>query len=165
MESFVESGMTFGPFDDMDIFRIEKSCLLSKCRNTKTVEFIWKQRKNRMIFVEAKSSSPVIKGQKREHYEKFIAEITNKFVDSFNLLVAGLMKRRTGWEDIPTGLTDADYPHMEFKFILIVKNHEETWLEPLRMELEKTMKDHHKIWNSTVIVMNELIAREKHLVT
>lgn len=165
MDSFVESEMTFGPFDDADIFRIEKSYLLSRCRNTKTVEFIWKQKKKRLIFVEAKSSSPVVRGRNREHYEAFITEITSKFVDSFNLLMAGLMRRRAGWEEIPSGMADANYSDMEFKFILIVKNHEETWLEPLRMELEKAMRGHRKVWNSTIIVMNEKIAREKHIVT
>lgn len=165
MISFVESGMNFGEFDDANVFRIEKSHLLQRCQGVQTVEFIWKKKKTKLVFVEAKSSSPIVSGQKREHYETFITEIVGKFLDSFNLLVSCLLKRRTGWEEIPDGIrTEVDYSKIQFQFVLIINGHEEKWLPGLQKELQESMKKHHKIWNSTVVVMNDKIAREQHFI-
>ena len=58
MDAFIESNMTFGPFPDDHIFRIEQSKLLTRCDGVKTVEFIWRKTAYDMRFVEEKSSSP-----------------------------------------------------------------------------------------------------------
>lgn len=160
MDAFVESEMTFGPYRDECIFRIEKSKLLQKCDGVKTVEFIWKKKANDMRFVEAKKSSPLNTPGNETNYETFLNEITSKFIDSLNLYIAGLLERRTGHDEIPTAFRGADYSKMNFKFVLILKGHER--LEPLvglKTDLEKRMKVSRRIWNSEVFVFNEQMAR------
>lgn len=164
MDAFVESGMTFGPFNDADVFRIEKSKLLEKCAGTKTVEFIWKKKKTVMVFVEAKSSSPIDREGNENKYRDFISEIKNKFINSFNLLEAGLYKRRTGYNEIPEGIRTADYSKIQFNFVLIIRGHEETWLPPLQRELEKELKTYRRIWGSQVFVLNDKLARENSFI-
>lgn len=95
MEAFVESGMTFGPFDDSQIFRIEKSRMLEHCSGVKSVEFIYRKK----------------------------------------------------------------------KYVLIINGHEETWLPPLIEDLRRKTRCFHEIWNSELVVMNDKIARETHLIT
>lgn len=161
MDAFVESEMTFGPFRDECIFRIEKSKLLQKCDGVKTVEFVWRKKANEMRFVEAKKSSPLNTPGNETNYETFLAEISSKFVDSLNLYIAGLLERRTGHNEIPTAFKEADYSKMNFKFVLILKGHER--LEPLvglKTDLEKRLKANRRIWNSEVFVLNEQMARD-----
>lgn len=59
MQPFVESGMTFGPFDDEKIFYIEKSKMLKHCQGIRPVEFVYHKKKYVLMFIEAKSSSPI----------------------------------------------------------------------------------------------------------
>lgn len=165
MDSFVESGMTFGPFPDDRIFRIEKSTLLQKCNGIKTVEFIWHRKDFAMHFVEAKQSSPLNRPGNEDNYERFISEISAKFVDSLNLYLSGLLERRPGHTDIPDSLKKADYKKMQFKFILILKGHEnEEPLVGLRTELERRIRSYRRIWNSEVLVLNEQMARSNHYI-
>lgn len=165
MNPFIESGMTFGPFPDDDIFRIEESKLLKQCTGSKTVEFIWKKRDTLMMFVEAKSSSPINRAGNEDNYRRFIDEIKHKFVDSFNFLMAGLYERRSGHEEIPVGIKTVDYKKVHFRFVLIIKGHKSTWLSPLKRELETVLKEHRNIWNSEVIVLNDITAREEKFIT
>ena len=115
--------------------------------------------------MEAKSSSPVNRAGNETNYQRFLTEITEKFSDSFELFMAGLLERRNGHEQIPEVLKKADYKNMRFRFILIIKGHEDAWLPPLKEELDRKMKSLHKIWDSQVIVLNDKLAREKHLIT
>lgn len=165
MNAFVESGMTFGPFDDESIFRIEKSKMLSHCNNIKPVEFVHLKKKNRLVFVEAKKSSPINRENNEDNYEKFIREITQKFVDSFQLYMAGLLKRKSGYEEISEKMMQADYQKMNFVFLLIIKGHEATWLPPLQKDLENRMRGFRSVWNSQLIVMNDEIAREENVIS
>lgn len=165
MDAFVESEMTFGPFRDECIFRIEKSKLLQKCDGVKTVEFVWRKKANDMRFVEAKKSSPLNTPGNETNYETFLTEISSKFVDSLNLYIAGLLERRTGYDEIPVAFKEADYSKMNFKFVLILKGHER--LEPLvglKTDLEKRLKANRRIWNSEVFVFNEQMARNAHYI-
>ena len=165
MDAFVESNMTFGPFPDDHIFRIEQSKLLTKCDGVKTVEFIWRKTAYDMRFVEAKSSSPLNTPGNEKNYDAFLAEISSKFIDSLNLYIAGLFERRTGHNEIPAAFKEADYKKMNFKFVLILKGHER--VEPLvglKTELEKRLKSNRRIWNSEVYVLNEQMARESHYI-
>lgn len=165
MDAFIESGMTFGPFNDSQIFYIEKSKMLKRCNGIKSVEFIYHKKKTVLMFVEAKSSSPIKRSGNMDEYEAFLDEIIQKFTDSFHLYMAGLLKRKSGHEEISEELMKADYEKMRFVFVLIINGHEETWLAPLIEDLKRMMKHFCKIWNSELVVMNDTIAREAKLVT
>ncbi len=79
-----ESGMRFGPFDEEDIFLIEKSQLYKSLgENIKAIEFVLCQQKNAICFIEAKSSSP--KPYNNEDFNPFILELYEKFAHSIEL--------------------------------------------------------------------------------
>jgi hypothetical protein len=157
MKAFVESEMTFGPYSDDDFFYIEKSHMLKKCQGVKTVEFIFHPKKSLLYFVEAKSSSP-------KDAELFAKEIAQKFIDSFQLFMAGLLKRKIGDEEIGKNIKNLDYQKTNFRFFLIIQGHDELWLPPLKTEIEKNMRAFKTIWNSEVIVMNDDIARSHGMI-
>lgn len=158
MDAFVESKMTFGPYSDDDFFYIEKSHMLKKSQGIKTVEFIFHPRKSLLYFVEAKSGSPM-------DAEGFAREIAQKFTDSFQLFLSGILKRKVGYEEIGENIRKLDYQKVKFRFFLIIHGHEETWLPPLRTEIEKNMRGFQTIWNSEVVVMNDLIAKEQGMIS
>ena len=161
MNSFVESGMTFGPFPDEKIFRIEQSRMLRSCTGVMPVEFIWHRKKNVLCFVEAKSSSPINRPGNEDQYKVFLQEIYSKFAHSIDLLLAGLLKRKPGHNEINDSIKNADYKVIQFKFVLVLKGHEnEDLLEGLRMDLEKELTPLRSIWGGQLLVLNEQMARE-----
>ena len=91
-------------------------------------------------------------------------EIIQKFEDSMYLVLAGLMERKAGHEEISEGLKKADYAKMNFIFLLILNGYQDVWLPPLKQDLEQKMKSFRTIWNSEVIVMNDTMAREERLI-
>ena len=165
MKIFHESGMTFGPFEDEKVFEIESSKMLKSCNGIKPVEFVYHKKQYLMLFVEAKSSGPFNHEGNETKYEEFLQDVTQKFEDSFNLFMAGKLERKSGHEEISRKMKTADYKKMNFKFVLIIRGHEKTWLAPLQMDFEKKMKRFKTIWNSDVIVMNDTIARENQLIS
>lgn len=156
--------MVLGPFDDTRVFNIEKSKMFNRCNGIKPVEFVYLKKKYMLIFVEAKSSSAIKRAGNEKNYEKFIQEILQKFEDSFQLYMAGLFKRKPGYEEIGVELLRADYTKMNFRFMLIINGHEDTWLPPLQQELSERMKRFRSIWSSEVIVMNDKMAREYNMI-
>jgi len=158
MEAFVESEMTFGPYLDDDFFYIEKSRMLKKCHGIKTVEFIFHPKKSLLYFVEAKSSSP-------KNTEDFAQEIAQKFSNSFQLFMAGILKRKAGHEEIGENIKKLDYQKVKFRFFLIVRGHKETWLPPLRTEIEKIMRGYQTIWNCEIVVLNDFLAKEQGIIS
>lgn len=164
MKTFTESGMTFGPFPESQVFCIEKSRMLNHCQGIKSVEFIYHKRKYVLMFIEAKSSSPIRRSGNMENYERFLEEITQKFVDSFQLYMAGLLKRKSGYDEINAQLMDADYEKMKFVFALVIHGHEEGWLPPLAEDLKRKMKRFQEIWKNELVVMNEKMAKEEKLI-
>ena len=164
MDAFTESNMMFGPFDDTSVYRIEKSKMQRKCIGVKTVEFIYLKTKYKLLFVEAKSSSPINRKGNESDYKDFLDEITKKFEDSFHLYAAGRLKRKSGYEEIPEKLMAADYQKMNFIFILVLSGCQEDWLPPLSHDLELRMKRFRTIWNSEVKVNNKKMAREQGLI-
>ena len=78
--------MVFGPFEDTKVFNIEKSKMFNRCNNIKPVEFIYLKKRYMLIFVEAKSSSPINREGNEVKYEEFIQEILQKFLFNAYLL-------------------------------------------------------------------------------
>lgn len=85
MYTTIESKMVFGPFEEADVFEIEKSNVNQMIgEHIRTVEFVISREENQILFIEAKSSSPQERTSK-ERYDEFITEIVEKFVQSFEI--------------------------------------------------------------------------------
>lgn len=56
------------------------------------------------------------------------------------------------------------YSKADFVFVLVIRGHKPDWLLPLQEELNRKMRYHKSIWKSSVIVMNDTIAKEYHLI-
>ena len=155
----VESNMIF-EFEEKHIFQIENSNLHSSLGDgIKTVEFVVSVKPDEILFVEAKSSSPQPKAENKERFDEFIDEISDKFIHSFNMYLTSVLKRNLV-DKIPDKLLNIELETAKFKFILIIKGHKIEWLQPLKDAFDRIMIDYNKIWKSSVIIMNDEIAKE-----
>ena len=95
-----ESGIDFGPFQDDDLFCIEKSQLYhSLGKGLKTVEFILLRNAGKnIILLEAKTTCPNEKKKDKSEanklkYEEYFAKIAQKVEDSVNVFLASFLGR------------------------------------------------------------------------
>ena len=159
----VESNMIF-EFEEKHIFQIKNSNLHSSLGDgIKTVEFVVSVKPDEILFVEAKSSSPQPKAENKERFDEFIDEISDKFIHSFNMYLTSVLKRNLV-DKIPDKLLNIELETAKFKFILIIKGHKIEWLQPLKDAFDRIMIDYNKIWKSSVIIMNDEIAKEFKLI-
>lgn len=88
MKIISESEMSFGKFDEADLFHIEDSNLYQTLGSgVKTVEFILRYKEDSIVFLEAKKSCPNSANRKKseekaEKFEEYYASITEKFAAS-----------------------------------------------------------------------------------
>ena len=159
-----ESGMLFGDYRPEQLFRIENSDLHMHIKpNVKSVEFVLLRNEKNLLFVEAKSSSPKSETDEGK-YQEFLNEIMEKFVYSFNILCAWRLGRLEDTDEIGSDIKEVNFKDAKFVFILVINGHKKEWLLPLQDELRGKMRYYRAIWNSQVVVMNEEIARERHLI-
>lgn len=158
-----ESGMKFGPFECSHVFHIEKSKLYKNLHNIKTVEFIL-ENNNKLQFIEAKSSSPKPVPDNLVRFEEFIDEISQKFLHSLNLYYTGVLGRHASANDLPDPMKKINHQQVSIKFILVIKNHQDEWLLPIKDALEKKMNSISSIWESQVAVINAKTAQKYKLV-
>lgn len=164
MLQILESGMTFGYFEPEQVFRIENSLLHNQIGSgVKCVEFILLKKPDKLLFVEAKSSSPKAETS-WDRYNEFLSEITDKFVHSFDMLSALQYRRLDDQNQAGSDIKNITYESICFVFILVVNGHKEAWLLPLQEELNRKLRYHRSIWKSRVIVLNEKIAKKYNLV-
>lgn len=166
MIEIVESGMTFGPFEDSHVFWAEESNLYHGVQNSKvkTVEFVLAEN-SKIQFLEAKSSSPKPIPENTTEFNSFIDEIFLKFLHSINLFYAGILGRHEKNNDIPEYIRKIDNQRISIKFILIIKGHEMDWLPPIHEALTKKMIPISAIWNSDVAVINDAMAVKYKLIS
>ena len=161
--TITESGMEFGDFSDKEIFRIENSETQKLAQSPPVVEFIYSKSTNKLIFLEAKSSSPQEKTNK-ERYNEFINEITDKFICSFDMYMASKLKRYNEIKSLNNDIQKTDDSIAEYQFVLVINGHQLDWLVPLQAEFERKLVNHKKIWKSKVIVINEVLAEKMKLI-
>lgn len=162
MVTITESGMTFGPFSEDQIYRIEKAdAYIDLGEGVKAVEFVYRQRQDKLFFIEAKSSSPMPKGEK---FENYIGDIAEKFLHSFGLWLTLYLKRRT--DKISPNMLDIPVASHAFRFIfiLVINGHRKEWLPPIKAAIARQMMAEIKIWKHEVIVINDEQARERGLI-
>ncbi|GFK95279.1 hypothetical protein NNJEOMEG_03138 [Fundidesulfovibrio magnetotacticus] len=164
-----ESGMTFGPFAEDDVYWVEKGHAYKSLKDPPSiVEFLLvkKLKRNRqaLLFIEAKSSSP-----KDLAFHSFLDEIRQKMVHSL-LFYLSLRAGRHGNSatELPKSLVEADLSSVAFVFVLIVKGHQPDWTVQLKSMLERHCKHIHKAFKLSsqfFLVFNEDMARTYGLVT
>lgn len=165
MYTTIESKMVFGPFQEADVFEIEKSNVNQMIgEHIRTVEFVLRRKENQILFIEAKSSSPQERTSK-ERYDEFIAEIVEKFVQSFEIYHTLRYNRYNTDVSMGEHLVQQEWDKVEIKFVLVIHGHEKEWLVPLREALIRNMSAYLKIWKSAVVVLNDEMARRYHLIS
>lgn len=166
-----ESGMQFGEYEQQYVYQLEKSSQYTKKlrpNGIKSCEFIMR-RDNALYFAEAKTTCPQqIKAdtseEKKMKYNEYIQDIVLKMRHSL-ALYSSILLGRYDMDGIPEGLRERDTSHLEIKLVLVVKNAKKEWLIPFQEVFRKALKDEIKIWQvSTVNIINEQTAREKHFI-
>jgi len=169
--SFVESGMTFGPYPDGRCFYIEKSNTYADIQQgVQMAEFLLLRLSNGKLpilwVVEAKSSTP--RPETQPNFDEFIAEIREKLVNAFSLGWAACMKRHQQAEaELPDPFKALDISQSGVRFVLVINGHQEAWLPPIQAALEKALHSTVKTWclaPTSVVVINDDIARQHGLI-
>lgn len=166
-----ESGVNFGEFQQKNLLQIEKSELLRKIGSgVRTVEFVLLEKCGKIIFVEAKTGCPNpnsvgIQDETREKFEQFYDEIAEKFGDSLQVFLKGILK---GTEEAVAGtevMKISNVRNATLEFVLVITSDEilEDWLVAPKEELEYRLKKIRKIWGIKVSVLNKELARKKGL--
>lgn len=162
-----ESDMEFGTFQKEKVFRMEDSRLQhSFGEGVKTVEFVLLKDRDKLLFVEAKKSCPNRDNRyenkgKTEKFEGYFSDISDKFVDSLQMMLNIFLDRRTvNLDEVGSHITDEKiYSILKFRFVLVVKNAVDiAWLAGPKEELEARLLRWKKLWNIEVIVLNEELA-------
>ncbi len=162
MQPIIESGMRFGIYPEGYCFHIEKSDLYQKIQeDIKIAEFLLyrgtdKNNQSAVWIIEAKSSSPQRSTQ--PNFNNFIQEIKKKFFNTVFLYLSIKLQRHPVLDELPSIFQDLDIKKTNFRFILVIKGHQDGWLPPLQDALTKALQPMIKIWNlppTAVVVLND----------
>lgn len=166
MISIYESDMKFGPFEEENVFYIEKSNLYQNIsEGVQMAEFILKKDKN-LIFIEAKSSSPKQLKKDDGSPSEFIVEVSNKLINALELLISAKLRVLTDDKKELNNFIDInDISEYNIKFRLVINGHKKEWLTNVQDALQKKLKAYRKIWKIEVKVLNDEIARQYGLIS
>ena len=172
MKYITESKMQFGAFDEKNLFHIEESRIYKNMGSgIKTVDFILKFNEQSIILLEAKESCPNAANrfeskEKEEKFEEYYSSITEKFISSFQIYLAAILEKFSDDSEIGFELQNIKTLKLiKIRCILVIKNANEDWLAGPMAELRNRLFTYRKIWGIEVVVLNEELAREYHLVT
>ncbi len=165
-----ESEMIFGEYSYDDVFHIENSQQYKSVlnRGVKICEFILKKN-SALYFVEAKTSCPKqideeSPQERKDKYNEYIKDITNKVRDSLALYASILLSKYDS-SGIPPNLLENDLSEIPIRLLLVVKNAKKEWLAPLKEKLEFELKKDFCIWKiDRFFVINEETARNRGIV-
>lgn len=169
--TIIESEMTFGPYDDNHVWRIEESPQYTAINqdNVRCCEFLLKRNKT-ILFVEAKKSCPNYQARSNSEdnsikYDTYVAEITKKMRHSLNLYASILLNRQSQ-DFISKEMIETNLSEYELVLILVVKVAEKEWLFPYVDVFKEKLRSEMRIWNiKSFLVINEETARTKGLVS
>jgi hypothetical protein len=164
-QTFIESGMSFGPFPTDYCLRIE-SCktYLKLKQGLKIAEFVVLRvdgHKPPVIWiVEAKSSSPC--PANTPSFSNFIEEICCKLSNALQLWLALRLGRHPEtFAELATPFRQVALDKINFRLILVIKGHRAAWLPPLQEALANALRPVIKTWAlspNAVVVMNDTMA-------
>lgn len=172
MESFIESGMTFGPYPDGHCFRIETSKTYQAIQQgVQMAEFLLlrgDEGKPPVVWiVEAKKSSP--RPVTQPNFSEFIGEIHDKLTNGLELGVASILKRHPkAAAELPDLLKNLDLTAAGFRLVLIINGHDKLWLPDLQDALRNALHSTIKTWAlgpSSVVVINDEDAKRYGLIS
>ncbi|MEO8615767.1 MAG: hypothetical protein ABI600_11550 [Luteolibacter sp.] len=172
MDPFIESEMTFGPYPDGHCFRVETSDTYKAVQNgVKMVEFLLLRSQTSkppvVWIVEAKPSSPDPKTQPK--FREFIRDIHDKLSNGLGLGIAAILKRHPkALVELPELFKNLDLEVAEFRLVLVINGHEESWCAPLQDALRKELHAVSKVWAlgpNAVIVINHERAKKVGLIS
>ena len=161
----VESGVKFGPFEEIDIFQIEK--FTNFVPDAKAVEFIWiRDHISSMIFVEAKSSFS--KPESTDDFAMNLKDIYQKFTDSLLILLSTHCNRNQNVaECLPEKFININWSSMNIHFRLVIPNFKSEWLQPisdaLRMQCRHILGA-FKINKLNISILNKEMAIKQGLI-
>lgn len=172
-EIITESEVDFGEFEAENLFAIESSDILKKLgQGIKTVEFVTLFRKDNIIFLEAKTGCPNPNnkekgGEDAERFQLFYDDIADKYIDSLQVYLAGVLEKFEDTGEIGKNLVNVkSIKNKKIKFVLVITADEilEDWLQGPKLELEARLKRFIKIWGIKVVVLNKQLAMEYGIV-
>lgn len=167
-QPIVESGMTFGPYPDGQCFHVEKSGAYAAIQHgVPMAEFLLLRIANgkppTICVVEAKSSTP--RPETQPNFNDFIDEVREKLVNAFSLGWAACLKRhREADTELPDPFKKLDLSQVKVRFVLVIKDHRESWLPPIQDAMAKALRSTVRTWSfnpNAVVAINEVLA-EKH---
>lgn len=158
-----ESGMQFNFQIDENYFFIEEWVKSQSLKSVKSVEYAYFDKKNRLLLIEAKSSSPrpVLDGN-NEKYETFITEIIEKITHSIDMLFAALIGYRKA--QIPDTYKNSDYSKINLLVLIVIKGHKPSWTLPIQVDLKQRLRSHLSIWRMDIKVINDEEALNYNLI-
>lgn len=116
--------------------------------------------------IEAKSSTP--KPETQPSFDDFIHDVREKLTNALCLGLAMCMKRHpTAEEELPDAFKTVDLSTLDFRLILVINGHKESWLEPLQNALKKSLYATTQTWAlspTAVAVINDEIAHTYGLI-
>lgn len=166
-----ESGLEFGPFDDDKCFQVERSALCAGLGDgVKMVEFMLvrpgRAGAANLFCVEAKTSAPQQGTQPR--FDEYFVEIRDKMLNALLLFLGARLGRHAAAADeLPEGIRALDPATVGVKFVLVVSNAEESWLQPLQDKMTDIMRPIVKTFNTgptSVAVLDAARARRLRLI-
>lgn len=163
-----ESGMCFGPFSEQSFFHIERCEQYQKIQQNMPIsEFIiYQETKGNLISLEAKTTAPNPASKNvenpKEVFQQYIHEIQKKFENSLDLYLNMALRK-----ELPEKFLDLDYQNLEVVFILVIKEHQKSWIVNIKNALEMSIRSvvrTNNIWKCKVEVLNEEMARKHNLI-
>lgn len=162
---FVESNMKFSLQDDRS-FMIEKSEIMRDYSSIKVCE-VFSLIDDKLVLIEAKSSSP--QPGNKDEFDKYIAEIGQKFIDTLLMYNAIILKRhaREYSNELPRYILEQDISRIRYAMCLIVHGNETEWMPPIQDALRNYLRHVLNAWNipdRNVYALNHDDAQAKGLI-
>ncbi len=153
MIKITESGLTFGPFAESNLYHIEQSNEYRKIeQGTKIAEFIfWKESNQKLVILEAKTTLADEAGSPAAFQEQIDA-ICEKFLNSLDLYLSSALKKQ-----LHPHFETIDYRIVEFRFILVISQHDLDGIRHVNDALSRSLTKAlrlRKIWSSSICTIN-----------
>jgi len=160
----VESGVTFGGYEEENVFHIEKILTdLQYGEGVNKVEFILKQgvKNSALWFVEVKSSIP------KEAFD-FFNEIKLKIIHSLTIYFCVVCGRHSALQSYLTDrMKRRTNLKLPIKLVLVIPKVPDSYLNLISDKFKKVLEVERKIWDikyEDIIILNENRARKYQLI-